>query len=55
MKILIYILPFIIGASCFIGLSIMGSTINSDGILVEPFFFLIPVGYIFLIIGAFML
>lgn len=55
MKKSIYILPFIIGASCFIGSSIIGSTINSDGILVEPFYFLIPVGYIFLIIGAFML
>lgn len=55
MKKSIYILPFVLGASCFIGSSIMGSTITSDGLLVEPFFFLIPIGYVFLLIGALML
>lgn len=55
MKKSIYILPFVLGASCFIGSSIMGSTITSDGFLVEPFFFLIPIGYVFLLIGALML
>lgn len=55
MKKLFYILPFILGVSCFIGSSIMGSTITPDGFLVEPFFFLIPVGYIFFIIGTLML
>lgn len=54
MKKFIYILPFILGILCFITSAISGSTVTSDGILIEPFFFLIPIGYICFLIGIIM-
>lgn len=54
MKKYIYILPFILGIFCFIASGIYGSNITPNGILIEPFFFLIPVGYICFFIGMIM-
>lgn len=51
MKKLIYILPFILGICCFIISGISGSKLSPDGFLIEPFFFLIPIGYIFFLFG----
>ncbi|EGT3616015.1 DUF3955 domain-containing protein [Clostridium perfringens] len=51
MKKLFYILPFILGICCFIGSSLAPSTVLPDGFLYEPYFFLIPIGYIFIFIG----
>lgn len=51
MKKLFYILPFILGIFCFIGSSLAPSTVLSDGFLYEPYFFLIPIGYLFILIG----
>ena len=44
MKKYIYILPFILGIFCFIISGISGSSIAPNGMLIEPFFFLIPIG-----------
>lgn len=38
------------GIGCFVLSMFIGSTIDSDGILHEPFF-LIPIGYLFLLLG----
>lgn len=51
MKKYIYILPFILGIFCFIISGISGSSIAPNGMLIEPFFFLIPIGYICFFIG----
>ncbi|SHH68771.1 Protein of unknown function [Clostridium collagenovorans DSM 3089] len=51
MKKYIYVLPFILGICCFIISEISGATISPNGMLIEPFFFLIPIGYMFLFIG----
>lgn len=50
MKKFIYTIPFILGVCCFIAFGIMGSTIDANGFIHEPFF-LIPVGYLFFFIG----
>lgn len=54
MKKYIYILPFILGVFCFIISGVSDSHITPDGVLIEPFFFLIPVGYVWLFIGIIM-
>lgn len=51
MKKYIFLLPFILGVCCFIISGIYNTGITSDGFLIEPFFFLIPTGYIFFLIG----
>lgn len=38
------------GVGCFLLFSVIGSTVDSDGILQEPFF-LVPIGYLFLLLG----
>ncbi|MDT9337431.1 DUF3955 domain-containing protein [Clostridium perfringens] len=43
MKKYIYILPFILGIFCFITSGISDSSIAPNGMLIEPFFFLIPI------------
>ena len=50
MKKILYLSPFILGISCFILYSIIGSYVDQDGTLVEPFF-LIPIGYLGVFIG----
>ena len=51
---LISIILLLIGAGCFFASAMIGSTIDSQGILHEPFF-LIPIGYLFLFAGLIML
>jgi len=46
----ITIIMILAGAGCFLLFAMIGSTIDSSGILHEPFF-LIPIGYLFLLIG----
>ena len=47
---MISIILLVIGAICFLAKSLIGSEIDSDGVLHEPFF-LIPIGYLFLFSG----
>lgn len=44
------LISFIIGIGCMVTFNIIGSKIESDGRLVEPFF-LIPIGFLFVILG----
>jgi hypothetical protein len=39
-----------IGVACFIAFNIIGSSVSEDGTLIEPFG-LIPIGYIFILLG----
>ncbi len=50
MKKILYLLPFLLGIACFILYSIIGSYVDQDGMLTEPFF-LIPIGYLGVFIG----
>ena len=54
MKKIIYFLPFILGICCFIAFSMIGSKVEADGTLVEPFF-LIPMAYLFFFSGIVLL
>ncbi|MFD1670671.1 DUF3955 domain-containing protein [Agrilactobacillus yilanensis] len=47
---MISILLIVIGLGCFLAKTIIGSSLDSNGILHEPFF-LIPIGYLFLVSG----
>ncbi|WP_020059941.1 DUF3955 domain-containing protein [Bacillus sp. 123MFChir2] len=49
-KYILAFLPFILGAACFVSFHTTGSTVTSDGKLVEPFY-LLPMGYAFIAIG----
>ncbi|HAT4356361.1 DUF3955 domain-containing protein [Clostridium perfringens] len=49
-KKLFYILPFILGICCFVGASLVPSEVLQDGFLYEPYFFLIPACYMFMVI-----
>ncbi|MBU5308535.1 DUF3955 domain-containing protein [Clostridioides mangenotii] len=42
--------PIFLGVLCLIASTIIGSRVASDGTLIEPFF-LIPLSYIFVLIG----
>ena len=44
------IIMILAGIGCFLLSTIIGSTIDSNGVLHEPFF-LIPIGYLFLLMG----
>lgn len=44
------LIPFILGTICAIAYNIIGSEVAPDGMLIEPFF-LIPVSYLFFLIG----
>ncbi|PEU75666.1 transcriptional regulator [Bacillus cereus] len=48
---LINIVLLTIGAMCFLGSALSGSEMDSNGIIHQPFFFLIPIGYLFLLSG----
>lgn len=48
---LVCIAFFLIGIFCFVAYAIKGSYIATDGLLVEPFF-LIPIGWFFIIMGS---
>lgn len=43
--------PIFLGIICLIISAIKGSTVAPDGMLIEPFFFLIPVSYILFFSG----
>ncbi|NGP45691.1 DUF3955 domain-containing protein [Bacillaceae bacterium SIJ1] len=43
-------IPVIMGAICMVSYNIIGSRVEPDGTLVEPFF-LIPLGYLFSFVG----
>ncbi len=51
-KITLYVTLVMIlaGVGCFLLFSMIGSYLDSDGILHEPFF-LVPIGYLFLLLG----
>ncbi|WP_102401204.1 DUF3955 domain-containing protein [Haloimpatiens massiliensis] len=49
-KYLLSLISFIIAISCIVAYNIIGSKIAPDGTLIEPFF-LIPIGWLFIIIG----
>ncbi len=49
-KYILALISFILGASCFVAYSVIGSEVAPDGALVEPFF-LIPVGYLLIAIA----
>lgn len=51
MKKYILISPFLLGICCFIISTLSSSYVTANGTLVEPLFFLIPIGYIFILIG----
>jgi len=44
------VVPFFLGIGCFLAFNIIGSTIDSDGTLIEPFG-LIPIGFLFIAIS----
>jgi hypothetical protein len=50
----IYVIPFSISILCFLGFSFANSYVDTEGFLQEPFF-LIPLGFSFLLIGLIML
>ncbi|MGE7914885.1 DUF3955 domain-containing protein [Lysinibacillus xylanilyticus] len=50
MKYVIASTPILLGAICLIAKAIIGAEVAPDGRLVEPFF-LIPIGFLLLIIG----
>ncbi|WP_207729519.1 DUF3955 domain-containing protein [Clostridium chrysemydis] len=54
MKKLIYLSPYILGLLCFLVNSTSNSYVNSEGFLIEPYFFMIPLGYLFIFIGIIM-
>lgn len=45
------VLLFIIGASCFVIKGFMPSELSETGILIEPYFFLLPIGYLFIFLS----
>lgn len=49
-KYLLPLISFIISISCIVAYNIIGAKIAPDGTLIEPFF-LIPIGWLFIIIG----
>ena len=42
--------PILLGVICFLAKAIIGSNVATDGTLEEPFF-LIPIGYLLLLLG----
>lgn len=50
-KYLIASTPILLGVICFIVSTVIGSSLAEDGTLVEPAFFLIPIGYLMFFIG----
>jgi len=46
----IMIVALVLGIGCFVLFEMIGSTVDSNGILHEPFF-LVPFGYLFILIG----
>ncbi|MGM9532276.1 DUF3955 domain-containing protein [Intestinibacter sp.] len=53
MKKLLTLIPFCLFAICLIAYSIIGSRVLADGTLDEPFF-LIPIAWLFFLIGILM-
>ncbi|MGF9964787.1 DUF3955 domain-containing protein [Bacillus rhizoplanae] len=49
-KYILALIPFILGIGCIVSFNIIGSTVASDGTLVEPFY-LLPMGYSLVAIG----
>ncbi|WP_252214914.1 MULTISPECIES: DUF3955 domain-containing protein [unclassified Clostridium] len=49
-KYILSIIPFVLAMGCVIAYNIIGSEVAPDGTLIEPFF-LIPIGYIFVLIS----
>ncbi|ATP39949.1 group-specific protein [Solibacillus sp. R5-41] len=50
-KYLIASTPILLGVICFIVSTVIGSSVAEDGTLVEPAFFLIPIGFLMFFIG----
>jgi hypothetical protein len=49
-KYILALIPFILGIGCIVSFNSIGSTVASDGTLVEPFY-LLPIGYSLIAIG----
>lgn len=52
---LINMILLVISGLCFLGSGLGGSYVDAQGYLIEPYFFLIPLGYVFLFLGGFLL
>lgn len=50
-KNILFAIPFILAACCIVAFNLIGSTVNSEGFLIEPFF-LIPFACIFFLVGV---
>ncbi len=48
---LMIVILFSLGISCFLIFNIIGSHVEPDGTLVEPFF-LVPIGFLFIFSGT---
>lgn len=51
MRRILCLIPFILGAVCLILYSVIGSYVDLDGMLIEPFF-LIPIGFFWIVVGG---
>lgn len=49
-KYILNLIPFVGVAACIVAYNVIGSEVMSDGTLAEPFY-LIPIAWIFLLIG----
>ncbi|EES48155.1 DUF3955 domain-containing protein [Clostridium botulinum] len=49
-KYILSMIPFVLAMGCVIAYNIIGSEVAADGTLIEPFF-LIPIGYIFVLVS----
>lgn len=49
-KYILSLIPFILSIGCFAAFNMIGSKVLEDGTLSEPFF-LIPLGFLFFLIG----
>ncbi|NFH68194.1 DUF3955 domain-containing protein [Clostridium botulinum] len=49
-KYILSMIPFVLAMGCVIAYNIIGSEVAADGTLIEPFF-LIPIGYIFILVS----
>ena len=52
---LLNMMLLVVSGLCFLGSGIGGSYVDAQGYLIEPYFFLIPIGYVFLMLGSLLL
>jgi hypothetical protein len=49
-KILIALIPIILGVGCIIAYNIIGASVTAEGLVVEPFF-LMPIALLLIVVG----